>query len=352
MRSTHSFYERLVEPREVYGLPITNLVIVGTIIFIIIRNLVFRLSWPVAQYVAASAAPQSSTKDINSKGRPDGIKNTTDYVARKCQKYIYHFLWFSAIVPWLLCIASRTPYFDCRFDFYSLVKVFSEEGYGMTMATDGTVVETDYSTQPWTNELHAILVVQLAWYMHNFVEDTLWDRQRSDYIMMIAHHLVAMALITICFQANIERGGLYVLILMDCMDYYLYCVKLFTMATCDVYGKPKTRLLQLTQKVLSLTLLVFWWITRVWLFGTVSVALYYAAYMHENIFTKSEHWAGQALPPYVAMGLGLILSLFVLQSIWFILIIKLVAKTLRAGRLVDIIARTYPNDPAEKRKGS
>lgn len=116
MRGHHSFYERLFEPINVYGLPITNLVIVGTIICIIIRNLIFRLTEPVAKYVA-DAAEGDLSKEITSKS--GNTKYTKDFLVRKCQKYMYHFIWFSVLVPWILSIAYRSPYFNPSFDFHT-----------------------------------------------------------------------------------------------------------------------------------------------------------------------------------------------------------------------------------------
>lgn len=220
----------------------------------------------------------------------------------------------------------------------------------MSLTADGTVIETDYSAQPWTQEFQAFLTVELAMYNANFVEDTIWDRQRADYMLMIIHHLVTIGLIIICFKANIERGGLYVIIVMDSMDYWLYFIKLVTLLTCDVSGKPKNRCFHTMQKILSISLAIFWWVSRVWLYGTISAAMAYAAYFNENVFTKSEHWAGQSLPPFIHMGVGLICILFVLQLIWACMILKLVYETLRAGQLKDIISTTYPEQDPEKTK--
>jgi len=347
MRGHHSFYERLFESIDVYGLPITNLVIVGTIICIILRNLIFRLTEPVAKYVA-DAAEGDLSKEITSKSV--NAKNTRDYVVRKCQKYMYHFIWFSVLVPWTLSIAYRSPYFNASFDFSDLVKIFSEEAYGMSLTADGTVIETDYSAQPWSQEFNALLTVELAMYNANFVEDTIWDRQRADYKLMIVHHLVTIALIIICFQANIERGALYILLVMDTMDYWIYFIKLFSLLTCDVSGKPKNRFSHTMQKILTTSLAIFWWVSRVWLYGTISAAMAYAAYFNENVFTKSEHWAGQSLPPLIHAGVGFICILFALQAIWGVLILKLVYETLRAGQLKDMIAKTYPEQDPEMTK--
>jgi len=96
--------------------------------------------------------------------------------------------------------------------------------------------------------------------------------------------------ITFALQANLERAGLYVLVVMDTVDHWLYFIKLFALVTNDIYGKPKTRFFDVVHKVLLVTLAMLWWAIRVFVYGTVVMALLYAAFVHnDNVWSTTEY---------------------------------------------------------------
>ena len=53
--------------------------------------------------------------------------------------------------------------------------------------------------------LKAFFIAQISWYAHGLVESLMVDRSRSDFYMMLVHHVLAMALLSGSFWGNAHR---------------------------------------------------------------------------------------------------------------------------------------------------
>ena len=58
--------------------------------------------------------------------------------------------------------------------------------------------------------LKAFFVAQIAWYLHGLVESLIVDRSRNDFVLMLVHHVLAIALLTGAFWGNAHRIGVTV----------------------------------------------------------------------------------------------------------------------------------------------
>ena len=58
--------------------------------------------------------------------------------------------------------------------------------------------------------LKAFYMAQISWYVHGLVELVMIDRSRSDFVMMLFHHFLAIALLCGSFWGNAHRVGLTV----------------------------------------------------------------------------------------------------------------------------------------------
>lgn len=56
----------------------------------------------------------------------------------------------------------------------------------------------------------AFITVQVAWYLHGFVESLLVDHQRVDFVVMLVHHVLACCLLTGAFWGNAHRVAVLV----------------------------------------------------------------------------------------------------------------------------------------------
>jgi hypothetical protein len=68
--------------------------------------------------------------------------------------------------------------------------------------------------------LKAFFIAQISWYVHGLVESLMVDRLRSDFVMMLLHHVLAIALLCGSFWGNAHRVGVTVCV---CQVRYLLC---------------------------------------------------------------------------------------------------------------------------------
>eukprot|EP00397_Hematodinium_sp_SG-2012_P014611 GEMP01014857.1.p1 GENE.GEMP01014857.1~~GEMP01014857.1.p1 ORF type:complete len:336 (+),score=26.67 GEMP01014857.1:112-1119(+) len=326
MRGNHTMLERLFEDRQVNGVPVSNMLIVCTIAFIVIRNMFFRLSSRIAKKITNNGHA-GDTKVENG-------RRSHEFVARKCQKYMYYFIWFSVMCPWCFSIASRWPEFD--FSYGSKISKIGDHLYGRKRLPSGEIIET-MDASPLEEEFHLFMMIQLCWYLHNFVEDTLWDRHRADHTMMVSHHIVAMLLIFLSFQAGADLAGLYIIFPLDLMDYLLYTLKLFQVFTTTIDGEPLSAFLRKIQKMLLYAVATLWIATR-WIMYGSAVYHFHKAYLSEEFVAIR---ADGSCPPHVAILLTLLDMLYVMQIVWGVMVVKMAFAAYHSGAVQDKIYNTY-----------
>jgi len=332
MRGDHTWLERTFESRTVYDIPMSNLVIVMTVLFTALRTATFRFSKPLATRLTDNGYSLAANKTKNH-----------DFVVRKCQKYLYHAIYFSLMCPWCLSIALRWPNFDLFYGsgIRSSVKT---RLYGLALNASGDIVEA--KTLPLEEEYHLYMMVQLTWYLHNFLEDTLWDRHRPDYLMMVLHHIVTIALITLSVQGNAEIYGLYVIFPMDLMDFFLYCSKLYQICSSTIDGVAITSRARYTHNILTYTATALWIITRWIMYGSAIFQFHFVC-VDEVSVVRSEDACKNV---HIWSLLVLLDILFVLQVMWGVMGLNIAVKTFRAGRVQDTIFNTFGEVEKQKQK--
>eukprot|EP00397_Hematodinium_sp_SG-2012_P041264 GEMP01045402.1.p1 GENE.GEMP01045402.1~~GEMP01045402.1.p1 ORF type:complete len:184 (+),score=13.14 GEMP01045402.1:539-1090(+) len=176
--------------------------------------------------------------------------------------------------------------------------------------------------------------------MHDFIEDTLWDRKRADYILMVVHHLVTMFMIGLHFQADGHRGGLYVIFPMDLMDYFLYCGKLFHAYSSTVDGEPRSTGWRKAQNVTMCCVFAAWIVTRWYMYGSSVFHILMAFWYDDSVFSSSSVWKGHFCV-HLTVLLWLAVFLMVLQLIWGVLILKIVSRIFVTGKVRENVMRTH-----------
>ena len=147
----------------------------------------------------------------------------------KTHKYVCHTIYYVSIYVWEITLLLEAPWFTN----WSSVFQLTDEGD--------------------SSDLVLLLVIQTFWYIHSLFESLLLDQQRSDYAMMVVHHLLTILLIQGAYNINAHRLALLILVEQDTADVLINICKLLHKA--DV-NRP-------TQTALMIILNTAWWITRV-----------------------------------------------------------------------------------------
>lgn len=311
------------------------MLIVTTVCFILLRNVYFRLVAPLAW----KFTDHGSTESL----KPQNERTTHEFVARKVLKYSYHFLWFSVMCPWCLTICRRADWFDITYSS-RMGSGLIDHLYGLTRDKAGEMIAIDLN-EPWLQEMHVFMLIQFAWYAHNFIEDTLWDRNRSDYSMMVCHHLIAMILIGLQFQADAHRYALYTMLPMDIMDYILFGAKILQVYGSTTDGVPRGRGWKMAINCAMVFVFMSWIITRWYMYGRILWVSGTLLYFEDGILDPDGRYK-EGLPAHINILFGLGVCLMVLQLIWGGIICKIVVKLLRKGYVKDDTMNTFKKKEA------
>lgn len=315
--------------------------LVVAVLFTCFRNIFFWLITPMAlkmtDYGGATEESENAKK----------IKH--EKIANKLKKYIFHFIWFSIMVPWNISLCSQQPWFSWLYTTGRYSQLFSETGYGMRLIKDANgahaVEAIDHDADPWMQAYYLYACIQMAWYCHAFVEDTLWERTRGDYWMMVLHHLITISLLWVSLNGNIEYAGVLVLLPMDSMDLILYSGKIFHLLSNTLDGTPRGPFIAKLQTLAMCVINLMWFITRIWSFNVIEISFIIAHVYMPNVFSVNS--PGESMPFYVYYTLFLGFLLIILQTIWGFMISRMTVRLLKSGVLNETVFNTYGQKPAE-----
>ena len=71
--------------------------------------------------------------------------------------------------------------------------------------------------------LKAFFIAQISWYAHGVVESLMVDRSRSDFYLMLLHHVLAIALLAGSFWGNAHRVGVTVCVVQVRYSHEFFC---------------------------------------------------------------------------------------------------------------------------------
>lgn len=102
------------------------------------------------------------------------------------------------------------------------------------------------------DEVFLFYCLQCAWYLAGLFDYCIYDRSRSDFGMMVAHHALTIALIYGSLQSHAHRIGLHVMGCLDIADVVMYMSKMIHLVTSTREGKCRPgRLLDDSRKVVE-----------------------------------------------------------------------------------------------------
>lgn len=165
-----------------------------------------------------------------------------------------------------------------------------------------------------------IFMVQMGWYLHCSFAHLVLDTRKSDFWVMIIHHVAALALLYLSFTMGYFRTGLATMFCLDICDVSLHLTKIFRLLD-NRYQWP------LVVSVIIYLQFVFSWAAfRLYLFPIK--CLYPASFqgMHYGGWMNADHWL---------VFNGFLLIIYLLQVYWFYLILLSGYKFIRFGDQLD-----------------
>ncbi|CAH8557219.1 unnamed protein product [Schistosoma mattheei] len=169
----------------------------------------------------------------------------------------------------------------------------------------------NYPYHVLTPEIHWYYMVQLGYYTASLLW-IFYEVKRSDFKVLLGHHISTVLLLTFSYITNYHRVGAVVLILHDIADCWMEAAKI-----CKYVNK------QLATEVLFYIFVPVWIVTRLTYFPLWVI---WATFKF-SIFVNGPY-------PAVLIMVGFLLVLQILHIYWFCLIVKIAIQVKSNGRLV------------------
>eukprot|EP00397_Hematodinium_sp_SG-2012_P041007 GEMP01045066.1.p1 GENE.GEMP01045066.1~~GEMP01045066.1.p1 ORF type:complete len:358 (+),score=30.11 GEMP01045066.1:39-1112(+) len=211
---------------------------------------------------------KTKTKKNSRRVEFDRDSNTTHQVhevlVSKFIKYEWNALFYAITWPFVLSLLRSAPW-----------SIFSNANWELGLAASPSPEDPgEFYLFPNDSKKHCVLqkkitflfAVEFAWYVHDFVETLLFDRNRSDFLMMMCHPMLAAVLIYKCVVQFGHRTGVYVLAVFDFADIVLYLAKMFHLSTSDSTGLALTARYQKGQTGALIAVASAWLISRMVIF--------------------------------------------------------------------------------------
>jgi len=183
-----------------------------------------------------------------------------------------------------------------------------------------------FPNQPFSDGLVYFYTLQLSFYIYTQISHTLIDVPRKDYFPLLTHHFLTIFLILYSFNNGYFRVGMLVFYTMDLVDVFLENTKFFNYLKLDLITNS------------AFVAVLFGWVYfRIIQFPYLVIWSIYSESVQVHIeegFTEYNItiW-------YVAL---VVLSLLeILQLYWFALIVNVLRKMLRTGKLHDVTDKEH-----------
>mmetsp|Transcript_6406 Transcript_6406/g.22906 ORF Transcript_6406/g.22906 Transcript_6406/m.22906 type:complete len:300 (-) Transcript_6406:128-1027(-) len=187
------------------------------------------------------------------------------------------------------------------------------------------------------------MMTQVSWYIHGFFESLIVDAGRSDFILMVIHHVLASVLLCGAFWGNAHRVAVTVCVEQDISDIFLYFSKMIQ-KSARIPALQNTYL----HGFLIWQLLVVWWCTRVGFLGLMVLRCLQIIGPLGLITPFGKDM--DLLSMYLIVSLGFF---WVMQLFWGLGLVKMCYTQFSAGVIHDIFHdQKHPHKGGDKRKGN
>lgn len=162
-----------------------------------------------------------------------------------------------------------------------------------------------------TSDIYWYYTIELGFYLSLLVSQ-FFDIKRKDFWQMFVHHLVTISLMTLSYVCNFTRIGSFVLLLHDCVDYWLELGKLSLYSNRRGLGNFAFAVFAL-----------MWFLTRIVCFP---LRVLYSSTV------EGPDLVGGIFPGYFVFN-GLLYALQVMHVMWFWIICRMAYRGLVKGNL-------------------
>ena len=187
------------------------------------------------------------------------------------------------------------------------------------------------------DDLRCYYLLYGARYVAGFV-NVLLEPKRKDFVEMLLHHAVTVAVVGISYLYGWNRVGCVVMLLLDPADVPLHLAKMFKYVSDARESRDKKLAQRCTfcaDRVFELFALVFL-VTR--------IAMY--PYVCWSAHVEATRYFPKGLPEWTCVAL--LWTLYGLQCYWFYLIIKVAVRMLATGRAEDVRSDDEDDDPKDQ----
>eukprot|EP01094_Clydonella_sp_ATCC50884_P003381 TRINITY_DN12617_c0_g1_i1.p1 TRINITY_DN12617_c0_g1~~TRINITY_DN12617_c0_g1_i1.p1 ORF type:complete len:337 (-),score=73.97 TRINITY_DN12617_c0_g1_i1:254-1264(-) len=203
----------------------------------------------------------------------------------------------------------------------SFVYVFSALQDKVYYARPVLCWEPPFPNQPLLNDEWTVYMMGMGWYCHALFAHVFMDKRTKDFLAMLAHHVVTLALMHASLGMGYHRMGLLAVYSMDSADVFLHVNKLVRYLDnwVNVY-------------IDVLKLIVFPPLVLSWIYFRL---YFYSAYVVYPSSVQGVWYAGYENADYWLFFNICLFTLLYLQIFWFYLIMKTALKHLLYGDRLD-----------------
>ncbi|RCN32105.1 Longevity-assurance protein [Ancylostoma caninum] len=182
-------------------------------------------------------------------------------------------------------------------------------------------------------------IIEASFYWALFIGTLCVDVRRADFIQMMLHHGITIALLYVSWSMNMVRVGTLVLFVHDAADIFIEIAKIVRYANW-----------QTTLNVLFVIFIVVWTATRLvfYPFWIIRSVWFDAPELIQSSYRWTNLWQRPLVPRLLMVMLS---SLLVLHIFWTYVILKVAYKSVQGGELDDVREESdSEEDSADKTK--
>ncbi|KIH45596.1 Longevity-assurance protein, partial [Ancylostoma duodenale] len=167
-------------------------------------------------------------------------------------------------------------------------------------------------------------IIEASFYWALFIGTLCVDVRRADFIQMMLHHGITIALLYVSWSMNMVRVGTLVLFVHDAADIFIEIAKIVRYANW-----------QTTLNVLFVIFIVVWTATRLvfYPFWIIRSVWFDAPELIQSSYRWTNLWQRPLVPRLLMVMLS---SLLVLHIFWTYVILKVAYKSVQGGELDDV----------------
>jgi len=192
-----------------------------------------------------------------------------------------------------------------------------------------------------------LFLMEGGWYLHGIVESYYYDYRRTDFLLLMTHHLLAVLLCYGSLWGNAHRAGITVIVAQDLSDIIIYVSKIINQCVAVPFCQRWS-----LHTFLLTCITVSWFYTRVYFLGLLAYRAWASGldWVPNNFINSGALIYGHRNFDPFSLCLAIELeALHILQIIWFVGILKMFLSQILLGAFKDV---WYDSDMKHLKNGA